>query len=52
MPEHPVANTKDFVLQNFAKDEKEVVEKVLKDSADAVRIIISDGVEKAMAKWN
>lgn len=52
LPEHPVANTKDFVLQNFAKDEKEVVEKVLKDSADAVRIIISDGVEKAMAKWN
>ena len=52
MPEHPIANTKDFVLQNFAKDEKELVEKVLKDSADAVRIIISDGVEKAMAKWN
>jgi PTH1 family peptidyl-tRNA hydrolase len=52
LPEHPIANTKDFVLQNFAKDEKVVVEKVLKDSADAVRIIISDGVEKAMAKWN
>lgn len=52
MPEHPIANTKDFVLQNFAKDEKVVVEKVLKDSADAIRIIISDGVEKAMAKWN
>jgi len=52
MPEHPVANTKDFVLQNFAKDEKEVVEKVLKDSADAVRIIIGDGVEQAMAKHN
>lgn len=52
MPEHPVANTKDFVLQNFARGDDEVVEKVLKDCADAVRIIISDGVEKAMARYN
>ena len=52
MPEHPVSNTKDFVLQNFAKGEDESVRNVLKDSADAIRSIIGDGVEKAMAKWN
>lgn len=52
MPEHPVSNTKDFVLQNFGKADDEIVRNVLKDSADAIRTIISDGVEKAMAKWN
>lgn len=52
MPEHPVANTKNFVLENFAKSEIETVEKILGRSADAVRAVISEGVEKAMAKFN
>lgn len=52
MPEHPVANTRDFVLQNFAKSEAEKVESVLKRSAEAVRTVISVGVEKAMAEFN
>ncbi|MGQ0540240.1 MAG: aminoacyl-tRNA hydrolase [Blastocatellia bacterium] len=52
MPEHPVGNTKDFVLQNFAKSEIEKVEKVLETSADAVRAVIGDGVDRAMAKFN
>lgn len=52
LPEHPVANTKNFVLENFAKGESETVEQVLERSADAIRAVISDGVEKAMAKYN
>lgn len=52
MPEHPVSNTRDFVLQNFAKSEAEKVESVLKRSAEAVRTVISVGVEKAMAEFN
>jgi PTH1 family peptidyl-tRNA hydrolase len=52
MPEHPVTNAKGFVLENFAKIEIETVEKVLANSADAVRTVISDGIESAMAKWN
>lgn len=52
MPEHPIANTKNFVLENFAKSENETVEKILESSADAIRTVISDGVEKAMAKFN
>lgn len=52
MPEHPIANTKNFVLENFAKSENETVEKILESSADAIRSVISDGVEKAMAKFN
>ena len=52
MPEHPIANTKNFVLENFSKGESETVEKILEMSADAVRIVVTDGIEKAMAKFN
>lgn len=52
MPEHPVGDTRDFVLQNFAKSEVDVVENILERSADAVRSIIKDGIDKAMATWN
>lgn len=52
MPEHPISNTKNFVLENFAKGELEEVEKVLERGADAVRTIVSDGIEKAMANFN
>jgi peptidyl-tRNA hydrolase, PTH1 family len=52
MPEHPIANAKSFVLENFAKSEHETVEKILKDSADAVRTVIRDGIDAAMALHN
>lgn len=52
MPDHPLANTKNFVLENFAKGEIETLEKVLEKSADAIRSVLSDGIEKAMARWN
>lgn len=52
MPEHPIANTKNFVLENFSKGESETVEKILEMSADAVRTVVTDGIEKAMAKFN
>jgi peptidyl-tRNA hydrolase, PTH1 family len=51
-PEHPIADASRFVLENFAKGAAETVEKVLSESADAVRDIISNGVEAAMAKYN
>lgn len=52
MPEHPIANTKNFVLENFSKGESETVEKILEMSAVAVRTVVTDGIEKAMAKFN
>ena len=52
MPEHPISNAKNFVLENFSKSETETVREVLEKSADAVRAVISDGIEKAMAKFN
>ncbi len=51
-PEHPVQDAKHFVLEKFSKAELETVEKVLEESIAAVRAVISDGVEKAMAKFN
>lgn len=52
LPEHPVANTKDFVLQQFSKSEAGELEDILKRSADAVRAVITDGTERAMAEFN
>ncbi|MEP7038913.1 MAG: aminoacyl-tRNA hydrolase [Acidobacteriota bacterium] len=51
-PEHQINNTKNFVLENFSKTDLETVEKVLEQSADAICAVLSDGVEKAMAKFN
>jgi PTH1 family peptidyl-tRNA hydrolase len=51
-PEHPVADAKSFVLENFAKGDSETLEKILDRAADAVRYIVADGVDAAMAKFN
>ncbi|HXG84907.1 MAG TPA: aminoacyl-tRNA hydrolase [Pyrinomonadaceae bacterium] len=51
-PEHPVSDTKGFVLEKFSKKHLETIEKVLERSAAAVRAVITDGAEKAMAKFN
>lgn len=52
MPEHPVADTKNFVLENFSKTELAAVEKILDVSANAVTSIITEGAERAMARFN
>ncbi len=51
-PEHLISNTSNFVLENFSKVDLEIVEKVLEQSASAIRAVLSDGVEKAMATYN
>ena len=51
-PEHPVRNMSDFVLDKFSKGEIDTVEKVLEYGANAIRAVIKDGVEKAMAEYN
>ena len=52
MPEHPISSASNFVLENFARGEVETVDKVLERSADAIRSVVSEGIEKAMAKFN
>jgi PTH1 family peptidyl-tRNA hydrolase len=51
-PEHPLANTRNFVLERFSKQEQAELAEILKRSADAIRAVIRDGVEKAMAQFN
>ena len=51
-PEHPVSDASRFVLENFAKGDRETLEKVLDESANAVRTIITDGVDAAMSRFN
>lgn len=51
-PDHPIANAKNWVLENFSKSDSETLEKVLETSADAIRTILSEGVERAMARFN
>ena len=52
LPEHPISNTKNFVLENFTKEETKTLEKILEESAEAVKTIISNGVDAAMARFN
>lgn len=51
-PDHPINDTSRFVLENFSKGEFETLEEVLDQSAKAVSVIISEGIEKAMANYN
>ena len=51
-PEHPISDSKKFVLDAFARSEQTVVEEVLDRSAVAIRTILRDGVLKAMSEFN
>lgn len=51
-PEHPVSDASRFVLENFSRADFEAVEKVLETSADAIRVVLRNGIEKAMAQFN
>lgn len=51
-PDHPVSDASRFVLENFGKSDAAELEKILGMAADAVRLIIGEGIEAAMAKFN
>ena len=51
-PEHPISDTKKFVLDSFTRTERVVVKEVLDRSAEAIRTILRDGVLKAMSEFN
>jgi peptidyl-tRNA hydrolase, PTH1 family len=51
-PEHPVGDTAGFVLERFPKGQREEVEKILERSAEALRSVIRDGIDKAMSQFN
>jgi PTH1 family peptidyl-tRNA hydrolase len=51
-PEHPVGDTKSFVLDEFARAERAALEEILERSAAALRAVLRDGIDKAMALYN
>lgn len=51
-PEHPVRNVANFVLEKFPQSTRDELEKVLDRSADALRAVIRDGIDKAMSAYN
>jgi len=51
-PEHPISDPKRFVLDNFSRSERLIVEETLAQSAKAIRTIITDGVLRAMSVFN
>ena len=51
-PEHPISDSKRFVLDPFSRTSRAEVEKILEKSAEALRAIIKDGVLKAMTEYN
>lgn len=51
-PEHQINDASAFVLQNFGRSDAKELENILETTADAVRSIIIDGVDAAMAGFN
>ena len=51
-PEHPIGDTRGFVLDEFAKNERAYLDKILERSADALHTVLRDGIDKAMALYN
>lgn len=51
-PEYALQNAKKYVLERFSKKDFEVIDKVLEHGAAALRVAISDGIEKAMSEFN
>jgi PTH1 family peptidyl-tRNA hydrolase len=51
-PEHPISDSKRFVLDSFSRTERPVVMETIETSVKAIRTIIRDGVLKAMSEFN
>jgi len=51
-PEHEINDTKNFVLENFSKADLEKVDEILDHSVKAVHAVLTEGVEKAMMRYN
>ena len=51
-PGHPIRNGADYVLSPFERRQKEDLDELLGHAADAVRSILTEGVEKAMTRYN
>jgi PTH1 family peptidyl-tRNA hydrolase len=51
-PDHPVSSLKDYVLRPMKKPELEVASEMLGHVGDAVEMILTQGLDAAMTKYN
>jgi len=51
-PDHPVSDSKAFVLEDFRKAQRDEVGKILDKAAEAVHSVLRDGIKKAMSLFN
>jgi PTH1 family peptidyl-tRNA hydrolase len=51
-PDHPLSSRKEYVLRPMKKPELEVAAEMIADAADAVELMLTKGIEAAMAKYN
>ncbi len=52
MPEHPVSNTSKYVLERFSNAVRDELDEVIENAADAVEYLISEGIDRAMSRFN
>jgi peptidyl-tRNA hydrolase, PTH1 family len=51
-PEHPLSGRKEYVLRPMKKAELEVAAEMIGEAADAVEMILANGMEAAMNRYN
>lgn len=51
-PDHPVSDLASFVLSKIPRRDREALETVLDRAADAIEVVLADGVERAMQRFN
>ncbi len=51
-PDHPVEDLAAFVLSPIPKRERAVLDETLDTAADAIEVVLTEGVELAMARFN
>jgi peptidyl-tRNA hydrolase, PTH1 family len=51
-PEHPLSSRKEYVLRPMKKAELEIAAEMLGEAGDAVELILTQGLDAAMTKYN
>lgn len=51
-PEKIWGDRKDFLLGTMSREERQIAQEMVVEAADAVELVLSEGVEKAMSRFN
>src|ERR1051326_8467701 len=51
-PEHPLSSRREYVLRPMKKAELEIAAEMLDEAGNAVEMILKDGIDAAMTKFN